>query len=98
MAVLKGLGYAGAYLGGTHDVRQITRIIRRAEELAPGWEELVERLHFGSAGGFYLDAAPPPKRPAAARAGGAGCDGPHAAGAVGEAAEGHVDAAADPGV
>ena len=35
VAVLKGLGYAGAYLGGTHDVRQITRIIRRAEELAP---------------------------------------------------------------
>ena len=61
VAVLKGLGYAGAYIGGTHDARQITRIIRRAEELAPGWEELVDELQFGSKGGFYLDAAPPPK-------------------------------------
>ena len=37
--------------------------------------------------------------PAAAdRSRGAGCDGPHAAGAVGEKAEGHLDAAADSGV
>jgi methylenetetrahydrofolate reductase (NADH) len=62
VAVLKGLGYAGAYLGGTHEVRQIKMIIRRAEELAPRWEELVDRLRFGSPGGFYLDAAPPPRR------------------------------------
>ena len=60
--MLKGLGYAGAYLGGTHDVRQINKIIRRAEELAPRWEELVDRLRFGSPGGFYLDEAAPPKR------------------------------------
>ena len=35
VAVLRGLGYAGAYLGGTHDADQITWIIRRARELAP---------------------------------------------------------------
>ncbi len=65
VAVLKGLGYAGAYLGGTHDVRYIAQIIRRAEELAPRWEELAEGLHFGAKDGFYLydrPALPKPKR------------------------------------
>jgi methylenetetrahydrofolate reductase (NADPH) len=39
VAILKGIGYAGAYIGGTHDAKHITQIIRRAEELAPRWEE-----------------------------------------------------------
>jgi methylenetetrahydrofolate reductase (NADPH) len=64
VAVLRGLGYAGAYLGGTHDARQIAWIIRRAEELAPRWEALSGELSFGEPGGFYLDAAPAaPRRP-----------------------------------
>ena len=40
VAVLRGLGYAGAYLGGTHDADHVAWIIRRARELAPRWEEL----------------------------------------------------------
>ena len=63
VAILKGLGYAGAYLGGTHDVRQVTRIIRRAEELAPRWQELVDDLQFGKKDGFYLYARPPQPKP-----------------------------------
>jgi methylenetetrahydrofolate reductase (NADPH) len=58
VAVLRGLGYAGAYLGGTHDARQIAWIIRRAEELTPQWEALAAELAFGEPGGFYLDSAP----------------------------------------
>jgi methylenetetrahydrofolate reductase (NADPH) len=54
VAVLRGLGYAGAYLGGTHDADHIARIIRRSEELAPRWEELAETLDYGQPGGFYL--------------------------------------------
>lgn len=65
VAVLRGLGYAGAYLGGTHDADQIAWIVRRAEELAPRWEALAAELDYGAPGGFYLDdrggarAAPP---------------------------------------
>jgi methylenetetrahydrofolate reductase (NADPH) len=54
VAVLRGLGYAGAYLGGTHDADHVTWIIRRARELGPRWEELAEELRFGVEGGFYL--------------------------------------------
>ena len=57
VAVLRGLGYAGGYIGGTHDAAQITWIIRRADELAPRWETLAAELSFGAAGGFYLPTA-----------------------------------------
>jgi methylenetetrahydrofolate reductase (NADPH) len=56
VAVLRGLGYAGAYLGGTHDAAQIAWIIRRADELARDWEALAATLRYGAAGGFYLGA------------------------------------------
>jgi methylenetetrahydrofolate reductase (NADPH) len=54
VAVLRGLGYAGAYIGGTHNAAQIGWIIRRADELAPSWEALAAELSYGAAGGFYL--------------------------------------------
>lgn len=63
VAVLRGLGYAGAYIGGTHDADHIQRIVRRAEELTPRWEELAEELRFGRVGGFYLYGQPSPRRP-----------------------------------
>jgi methylenetetrahydrofolate reductase (NADPH) len=67
VAVLRGLGYAGAYLGGTHDATQIAWIIRRADELAPDWESLAAELRYGAADGFYLavarrTTAPRPRR------------------------------------
>ena len=55
VAVLRGLGYAGVYIGGTHDAGHVAWIIRRSEELAPRWEALAEELHFGDPTGFYLD-------------------------------------------
>jgi methylenetetrahydrofolate reductase (NADPH) len=64
VAVLKGIGYAGAYIGGTHDSRHITQIIRRAEELAPRWEEIFEELQFGKKDGFYLYKRDPQPKPA----------------------------------
>lgn len=54
VAVLRGLGYAGAYLGGTHDADHVAWIIRRARQLAPRWEELAQELRYGLSGGFYL--------------------------------------------
>jgi len=66
VAVLRGLGYAGAYLGGTHDAAQITWIIRRADELAPQWETLAAELGYGAAGGFYVPERKPPRGTAGA--------------------------------
>jgi methylenetetrahydrofolate reductase (NADPH) len=68
VAVLRGLGYAGAYLGGTHDPDHVAWIIRRAGELAPRWEELAAELAYGVEGGFYLygrraEPPTPPLRP-----------------------------------
>jgi methylenetetrahydrofolate reductase (NADPH) len=63
-AIMRGLGYAGAYIGGTHNPEHIRGIIRRAEELAPQWEELAEEISYGAKGGFYFyDSPPPPPRP-----------------------------------
>ena len=58
VAVLRGLGYAGAYLGGTHDAEQVQWIIRRAGELAPQWSALADELRFGRSEGFYLSERP----------------------------------------
>jgi len=62
VAVLKGLGYAGAYIGGTHDPGQVAQIIERSRELEPRWQECAEALQFGKKGGFYLYDSPPPVR------------------------------------
>ena len=56
VAVLRGLGYAGAYIGGTHDPGEIRTIIQRSEELAPRWAELAQDLNYGDPHGFYLYA------------------------------------------
>jgi methylenetetrahydrofolate reductase (NADPH) len=62
VAVLKGLGYAGAYIGGTHDPDQVAHIIGRARELESSWQDCLDDLRFGQAGGFYLYESPPPAR------------------------------------
>jgi methylenetetrahydrofolate reductase (NADPH) len=65
VAVLRGLGYAGAYLGGTNNPRLLSWIIERAEVLAPRWEEFVDDLSYAPPDGFYLDDGrrrPPPRR------------------------------------
>ena len=54
VAVLRGLGYAGAYLGGTDHAERIAWIIRRAEELAARWEELADEFRYAPGDGFYL--------------------------------------------
>ncbi|MBM3819885.1 MAG: hypothetical protein FJW14_12845 [Acidimicrobiia bacterium] len=58
VAVLKGLGYAGAYIGGTHQADDIRWIINRARELEPQWEECAAQVQYGDPDGFYLDSAP----------------------------------------
>ncbi len=66
VAILRGLGYAGAYLGGDHRADHVRWIIKRSEALAPKWEELAERLAFAPKSGFYLYESAPasPSSPA----------------------------------
>jgi methylenetetrahydrofolate reductase (NADPH) len=57
LAVLKGLGYAGAYITGTHAADHVTQILHRADELKGDWQRCAADLQFGEPDGFYLDAA-----------------------------------------
>lgn len=54
VAILRGLGYAGAYLGGDHQADHIRWIIKRSEAIAPKWEEFVEEINYAPKGGFYF--------------------------------------------
>src|SRR5262245_57096569 len=54
VAILRGLGYAGAYIGGTHKADHIRWIIKRGEFLAPKWEEYAEELTYAPKNAFYL--------------------------------------------
>lgn len=75
VAVLRGLGYAGAYIGGTHDPDHVQWIIRRAEALVPRWRQHYEELAFGRAGGFYLyERGEAPNQPRGSRGASAGPD------------------------
>ncbi|MGA8223332.1 MAG: methylenetetrahydrofolate reductase C-terminal domain-containing protein [Candidatus Acidiferrales bacterium] len=63
VAVLRGLGYAGAYLGGDHQADHVRWIIRRSESLSSKWEELAEEFTYAPEKAFYLYQSPsaPPK-------------------------------------
>jgi methylenetetrahydrofolate reductase (NADPH) len=63
VAVLRGLGYAGAYIGGDHSAERIRGIIERSEAIAENWEEYAEELVYAPKGGFYFFDSPktPPK-------------------------------------
>ena len=52
-AIVRGLGYAGAYLGGGHQEEQIRWIIQRSEEIASRWEEFAEEISYSPKGGFF---------------------------------------------
>jgi methylenetetrahydrofolate reductase (NADPH) len=56
VAILKGLGYAGVYISGTHAADQISRVLARARELEPRWQDCYEQLQYGDRAGFYLEA------------------------------------------
>jgi methylenetetrahydrofolate reductase (NADPH) len=59
VAVLRGLGYAGAYLGGDHQADHVSWIIRRSEALNPRWEEFAEEMNYAPKDGFYFFSSPP---------------------------------------
>ena len=63
VAIVRGLGYAGAYLGGDHQADRIRWIIKRSEEIAPRWEEFAEEISYGRKDGFYLYEESPKPAP-----------------------------------
>ncbi len=64
VAALKGMGYAGVHLGGFGlKFEDVERILARAEELAPQWEQIVSDIQFGGAEEFYLFPPPESYRP-----------------------------------
>src|SRR5579862_766928 len=58
-AILRGLGYAGAYIGGDHQADHIRWIMKRAEALAPRWEALADEFSHAPKRAFYLYSSPP---------------------------------------
>ncbi len=54
VAVLRGLNYAGAYIGGDHSAERIRWIIERSEEIAPKWEEFAEEITYAPKDAFYF--------------------------------------------
>ena len=54
-AIAKGMGYAGAHIGGhgaTYEMIQY--VIEKGEELAPNWRDLVTEFDYPQKNGFYL--------------------------------------------
>jgi methylenetetrahydrofolate reductase (NADPH) len=65
VAIVRGLGYAGAYLGGDHQAARVRWIIKRSEEIAHRWEEFAEEISYAPKNPFYLyesKPSPPKKR------------------------------------
>jgi len=64
-AMLRGLGYGGAYIGGTHKPEFVRWIIERGQELAPQWEELAKEFTYAPKSAFYMYAqsSAPPRAP-----------------------------------
>lgn len=58
VAIVRGLGYCGAYLGGTHNPEHLQQVIERGEELAPRWEEFAEEITYAPKNPFYLYETP----------------------------------------
>ena len=58
VAIQRGLGFAGSYIGGDHNPDRIRWIIERSEVLAPQWEELAAELEYAPKGGFYFFESP----------------------------------------
>lgn len=64
VAILRGLGYAGAYIGGDHSADHVRWIIKRSEAVASRWEEFAEEISYAPKGGFFFYGTPPhPSKP-----------------------------------
>jgi methylenetetrahydrofolate reductase (NADPH) len=60
IAICRGLGYRGAYLGGVHDFKSIERILAVERSFGPNdWKQFAREIQFSRPGEFfYYDANP----------------------------------------
>ncbi len=58
VAILRGLGYAGAYLGGDHRADRVRWIIKRSEALEANWAEFAEEFSYRPKVSFFLFESP----------------------------------------
>jgi methylenetetrahydrofolate reductase (NADPH) len=55
LAIFRGLGYAGGYLGGVHSYQDIEAILDIERGFAPGdWKEFAREISFSRPGEFFL--------------------------------------------
>ncbi len=60
MAIYRGLGYRGAYLGGVHNFAAIQRILEIERGFAPDdWKQFAREISFSREGEFFFYAAEP---------------------------------------
>jgi methylenetetrahydrofolate reductase (NADPH) len=60
MAVYRGLGYRGAYLGGVHSIAEVERVLELERGFAPeAWKGFARELRFSRPGEFFLYAEEP---------------------------------------
>ncbi len=57
VAIYRGLGYRGAYLGGVHTVAEVDRVLEIARGFAPGdWRQFARELRYSRPGEYFLYA------------------------------------------
>jgi methylenetetrahydrofolate reductase (NADPH) len=54
VAVARGLGYQGAYVGGHMPIETYDEILRRSAQIGDGWLDVAKDLHYDRPGEFYL--------------------------------------------
>jgi len=60
VAIYRGLGYRGAYLGGVHDMGAVDKVLALEKKFAPGdWKQFARELSFSREGEFFYYAAEP---------------------------------------
>jgi methylenetetrahydrofolate reductase (NADPH) len=68
VAIVRGLGYAGAYLGGDHDAERLRWVIERSEEIKDNWQEYAEKIAYGPSNAYYMyESQPAPPQPRGAK-------------------------------
>lgn len=57
IAIYRGLGYRGAYLGGVHTIEEVERVLETEATFAPGdWRQFARELRYSRPGEFFCFA------------------------------------------
>lgn len=60
IAIYKGLGYRGAYLGGVHDFSAIDKVLEIEQTFSPDdWKQFVSEINFSRPGEFFFYSKDP---------------------------------------